>query len=235
MQLTLVGKRAVESISKQSDNVSATFTDVQDATMLQTAGEIIDGLSNSFVNGEIDEVYCLYNEFKSAIAAHPVIRQLLPVEPAQPQEGEFPEEYIYEPSAEALLEGLVPHYVDRDHPVVAAAAARGITIVDPFLPPREFIAAVAAAELVASSSLHGMIVADALGIPNAWVELSDGVLGRGYKFRDHLALFGMHEPEPLQLTDVDQLVGPELAAVRERYERPGLDAIRERLVSSFPL
>jgi hypothetical protein len=84
---------------------------------------------------------------------------------------------------------------------------------------------------VLSSSLHGLIAADALGVPNAWIGLSDALRGGDFKFRDYYGVFGI-EPCMLGLSR-DLLVdpGPAVAA----WSRPGIDDIRRRLLARFPV
>ena len=46
-------------------------------------------------------------------------------------------------------------------------------------------------EYIVSSSLHGLIIADALGIPNAWLKLTDKVIGGAFKFNDYYSALGV--------------------------------------------
>lgn len=63
---------------------------------------------------------------------------------------------------------------------------------------------------IISSSLHGCVLADSLGIPNGWVELSANVAGNGFKFYDYYASLGVKETVyPLsvnKLTTLDSLI-----------------------------
>lgn len=52
---------------------------------------------------------------------------------------------------------------------------------------------------IASSSLHGLIVADALGIPNTWIKLGDNLDGGAFKFIDHMRSVGRYDVNPLLL------------------------------------
>jgi hypothetical protein len=75
--------------------------------------------------------------------------------------------------------GLVPHYVDRHHPVVRAwAQIEGVQLLDVHWPVERFFKEMARCEWIVSSSLHGLVFADALGLPNVWAEFS-GQLGGG--------------------------------------------------------
>jgi pyruvyltransferase len=83
--------------------------------------------------------------------------------------------------------GIVPHYVDKESPYLQAVTQLGadqLLMIDVERPPAAVIADIARCETILSSSLHGIVVADALGISNRWL-YSDRVLGRGFKFRDY--------------------------------------------------
>jgi len=82
--------------------------------------------------------------------------------------------------------GLVPHYVDRDRPVVRyMAGLPGVKLIDVRQQPEPFIDAIAECEAIVSSSLHGLILADSYRIPNRWVRFSDDLIGGEFKFRDY--------------------------------------------------
>ncbi len=51
---------------------------------------------------------------------------------------------------------------------------------------------------IVSSSLHGLIVADALGIPNAWIRISDNLYGGSFKFIDYMRSVGRWDVEPIR-------------------------------------
>ncbi len=84
--------------------------------------------------------------------------------------------------------GLIPHFVDKHHPYVQSFYKRyykDITIIDVQQNPMTVIQQIDQCDSILSSSLHGIVVADALGIPNAWMKLSDNVVGNGFKFFDY--------------------------------------------------
>lgn len=85
--------------------------------------------------------------------------------------------------------GIIPHYVDMARFAYAddRASEVGVTIIDPLLPVKDFCERVSECWKIVSSSLHGLIVADAYGIPNTWAKFGDGIGGDGMKFWDYLA------------------------------------------------
>jgi F-type H+-transporting ATPase subunit gamma len=78
-----------------------------------TADEIARELAKRFLDGEVDAVYLMYNEFVSAISQVPTTAQLLPFEAKakETKSGESQVDYKYEPNPQAVLEKLVPQAV----------------------------------------------------------------------------------------------------------------------------
>jgi F-type H+-transporting ATPase subunit gamma len=79
----------------------------------EAAQEISADLIERYIDKELDQIHLVFNEFKSAIQARPVVLQLLPIEPEQLASGAVADEYIYEPSAKELFAELLPHYVEN--------------------------------------------------------------------------------------------------------------------------
>lgn len=132
--------------------------------------------------------------------------------------------------------GVVPHYVDLAHPLVSKLQDLHdeIIVISPLLPPEEFVENIASCRTVISSSLHGLVVADSVGVPNIWVKFSEQVLGKGYKYRDYLANFGIVNPTPQYLTDIGDIDSTLTRYILSHYRRPGIEQMKEDLVAAFP-
>jgi F-type H+-transporting ATPase subunit gamma len=65
-----------------------------------------------FLDGEVDAIYLVYNEFKSAMSQRLATERLLPVPPVADSDGLNSGDFLFEPSRTALLEHLAPLYVD---------------------------------------------------------------------------------------------------------------------------
>lgn len=99
--------------------------------------------------------------------------------------------YLYQPRpGPRHAIGLVPHYVDEEVPFCQEVRDRGGLIISPRLPLETYLDHMASCDCILSSSLHGVVFAHAYGIPAIWVTLSDGVIGKGFKFRDYASYFG---------------------------------------------
>ena len=81
--------------------------------------------------------------------------------------------------------GIVPHYVNQADPFFVDLREQGAHFIDvTTLCVRDFLEEMSTCEFIVSSSLHGLIFAEALGIGNLWVETGNAVHGDGFKFRD---------------------------------------------------
>jgi F-type H+-transporting ATPase subunit gamma len=77
------------------------------------AADVGKNIVERFTAGETDEVYLLYNEFKSVIAQKVTLEKLLPVEPpAESDPFMASVDYLYEPSAEAILGSILPKHIE---------------------------------------------------------------------------------------------------------------------------
>ncbi|WP_144225776.1 polysaccharide pyruvyl transferase family protein [Shewanella algae] len=74
--------------------------------------------------------------------------------------------------------GIVPHYVDKECDWIKKVDRTDVKTLDIHTSdPLDFIRQMLECEKIASSSLHGLIIADAYKIPNAWIEFSNKVTG----------------------------------------------------------
>ena len=120
----------------------------------------------------------------------------------------FPQ--IYNPTIDKKYKiGLIPHCVDffslDGLKAINHMEDMGIKIINVTAGINEFIDQLKECELIISSSLHGLIAADAYGIPNYRVKLSSLIHGGDFKYKDHYASVKREHYEPLQLTDTTTL------------------------------
>jgi len=96
--------------------------------------------------------------------------------------------------------GVIPHYVDQDSALLDRLRKESDALfINVYDPVTKVIDEINNCEKVISSSLHGIIVADAYGIPSRWMKLSDKVLGNGFKFRDYFSSVGRKDDKPITL------------------------------------
>ena len=111
ISVSAVGKKSYQYFERRDWEIKHHWVDFFRNVQFTHAEEIATAAIELFLSGEVDHVYVAYNEFKSAIQAKPIVQPLLPIQPIEPATGDSAEDYIYEPSADALLKALLPHYV----------------------------------------------------------------------------------------------------------------------------
>tara|TARA_Y100000588_G_scaffold218856_1_gene232800 strand:+ start:4537 stop:5433 length:897 start_codon:yes stop_codon:yes gene_type:complete len=109
-----VGKKGRDFFRRAGFQMLAEFTELGDfpssSDVLPIAKIVIDDYSQ----GNLDQVYIGFQTFVNPAVQHPTIRQILPVQPPEDSDDEqvAAVDFIFEPSAEALLDTLLPRYVE---------------------------------------------------------------------------------------------------------------------------
>lgn len=103
-------------------------------------------------------------------------------------------------AAEPGTVGVVAHF--SDFPRLSATFPRRhdeLRLIDVQSGVERVADAIASCEVVASSSLHGLVVSHAYGIPGSWVRFGDGARDDDVKFEDYFLSVGMTPPRPVRV------------------------------------
>ena len=109
-EIATVGRKARDFFKKRNLGTVRDHAGVFEKLSFRSAQEIAEGITKEFIESDLDAVFLLYNEFKSAIAQQVVVQPLLPIVAEELPPGQDVD-YIYEPSREEVLERLVPRYL----------------------------------------------------------------------------------------------------------------------------
>ena len=112
LAMITIGKRATEFFGKRFDNVVASYDDLLDHCTFDAVAQLADGIMEDFCNKKYDHVELIYNQFKNSLVQILSTEQFLPVLPkaAEADKGgkTVANDYIYEPSKEAILCEMIP-------------------------------------------------------------------------------------------------------------------------------
>jgi len=109
VKLVTVGRKGRDFFRRGKIEFLAEFTGLGDEPSYNQAKEIAQEVIRLYEQGEADEVYLLYTEFVTAMTQRPAQIQLLPIEQPAGTQGK---QYIFEPTAEEILNSLLPKYVE---------------------------------------------------------------------------------------------------------------------------
>jgi F-type H+-transporting ATPase subunit gamma len=111
LSMMTVGRKGFEFLRSRNTiykNYSNVLAGLNYQTAALMAREIVDG----YLAEEYNDVFILFNAFKSVMSQDITLEQLLPVAPPASAEGDTAPEYIYEPSLGALLDELLPKHIE---------------------------------------------------------------------------------------------------------------------------
>lgn len=112
VDLALIGNKAIAFFRSVGGNIRATINDVGETPALSSLIGGIKVMLDAFAEGEIDRLYIISNDFVNTMTQRPTIRQLLPLDPEKNEEFGHRWDYIYEPDAQQLIEGLVTRFIE---------------------------------------------------------------------------------------------------------------------------
>ncbi|MGH1472067.1 MAG: F0F1 ATP synthase subunit gamma [Cellvibrionaceae bacterium] len=107
-----IGNKAVDFFKSYGGNVVAALKDVGDEPSASDLIGSVKVMLDSFSKGKIDKVYLVSNEFVNTMTQQPNVDQLLPLLADEDEKMQHSWDYIYEPDAEELLEGLLTRYIE---------------------------------------------------------------------------------------------------------------------------
>ncbi|MGH2671693.1 MAG: F0F1 ATP synthase subunit gamma [Actinomycetota bacterium] len=113
--LFVAGKKGQSFFRFRQVPIARGWEGVSEIPTYETAAEIGKTLTDAFLAGEIDQMHAAYTDFRSAFTLRPVDRRFVPIAPEDVSgtgDGEPKPEYIFEPEPAALLDALLPRYIN---------------------------------------------------------------------------------------------------------------------------
>jgi F-type H+-transporting ATPase subunit gamma len=112
ISLGLVGKKSREFLGRRGLPVRFEYVNLPKAITFAEAEAVAAPAVADFVEGKVDSVYLVYNEFKSVMQQKVVVEQLLPLAPPPAADTlAATTEYLFEPSADRILDVLLQRLV----------------------------------------------------------------------------------------------------------------------------
>ncbi len=123
--LNILGKRARDFFRRRSYTVRHEATGVLQKPSFADAAAIAKDLIDEFVKGEMDQVWLVYNEFKSVVQQRIILEPLLPIQRLEHPDDISRLDYIYDEPPETIFANLLPRHVEAQifRALLEAAAA----------------------------------------------------------------------------------------------------------------
>ena len=115
--LIVIGRKGVGTLRFQGHKLLATYADITDRSAFLDAQAIAHRVADLYVTEKVDRVHLVFNRFKSAMEQFVTDQVILPIQeelvPEYTPEGAAAHmDFLYEPSAEEILEDLIPTYLE---------------------------------------------------------------------------------------------------------------------------
>ena len=112
VDLALVGNKAAQFFRAVGGNVVASTGDVGETPEVSALVGGVRVMLDAFSEARIDRLDIIANEFVNTMTQRPAIKQLLPLPPLEAEEFSHRWDYLYEPDARELIEGLAERYIE---------------------------------------------------------------------------------------------------------------------------
>ncbi len=103
-----IGRKGYDFLRHRGISIAAHYIDFLNHMQFADAQRIAQQLQSWYIQKKYDQIYIIYNEFKSAVQQKIVVEQYLPIQPALPGEVKLPVGFIFEPNPERILAELCP-------------------------------------------------------------------------------------------------------------------------------
>ena len=110
LAMITIGKRCSEYFGKRFDNIVGSYDSLLDNNTFDDIANLADSIMEQFCDKRYDRVEIVYNQFKNSLVQILTTEQFLPVvpKPAGGPDKVSNNDYIYEPSKEAILREMIP-------------------------------------------------------------------------------------------------------------------------------
>jgi F-type H+-transporting ATPase subunit gamma len=112
LSVEVVGRRGRDYFRRREHKIRTEHVGIFQALRFPVAQGIAKDLIRLYTADEVDEIYLLYNEFKSVIQQKITVERLLPIPRREIGEKEPAFDYIYEPGPAEIYERILPRHVE---------------------------------------------------------------------------------------------------------------------------
>jgi F-type H+-transporting ATPase subunit gamma len=112
LELELIGRKGRDFFKRRRYKVHTERVGIFQALRFPAAQAIARRLMERYVAVEVDEIYLVYNEFKTVVQQKVVVERLLPITPLAFDPKEPAQDYLYEPAPARIFGEILPKHVE---------------------------------------------------------------------------------------------------------------------------
>ncbi|MEX0942899.1 MAG: F0F1 ATP synthase subunit gamma [Pseudomonadales bacterium] len=112
VELCLIGNKGAQFFKSYGGNVVAASSHQSEEPAMSDLIGSIKVMLDAFEEGRVDKVYLANNVFVNTMTQQPTITQMVPLDPEEDEGMAHRWDYIYEPDARDLIEGLITRFIE---------------------------------------------------------------------------------------------------------------------------
>lgn len=112
IDLCLIGAKGAAFFGNYGGNIVAAVRDIGEAPSVADLIGNVKVMLDAYSEGKIDRLFLVSNEFINTMTQTPVVSQLLPLQPEETEQLHYSWDYLYEPDAQQILDGLLIRYIE---------------------------------------------------------------------------------------------------------------------------
>lgn len=112
IDICAIGSKAQAFFRSYGGNVVAAVRDLGDEASAADLLGSVKVMLEAYDNGQIDHLFILHNKFVNTMTQQPELQQLLPLQAEENEKLAHNWDYLYEPDAQTLLDGLLARYIE---------------------------------------------------------------------------------------------------------------------------
>ena len=106
------GSKSLSFFKRIGAKVLAETSHLGDSPEMSRIIGSVQVMLKAYIDGDIDIIYLVGNEFESTMSQNPSVKQLVPVKPAKDKELQHHWDYIYEPGSKEVLDNVLDRYIE---------------------------------------------------------------------------------------------------------------------------
>ncbi|MDB4042223.1 F0F1 ATP synthase subunit gamma [Methylophilaceae bacterium] len=112
VQISAIGNKAISFMGRVGADIRSQVSGMGDTPHMEDLLGAIKVMLDSFVSGEIDQLYICYTKFINTMKQEPNMEQLLPLSGDKTETPDSAWDYIYEPDATLVIDALLSRYIE---------------------------------------------------------------------------------------------------------------------------
>jgi F-type H+-transporting ATPase subunit gamma len=109
---TVIGKKGYDYFKNRTTPIFRNYTGISGSIEYSLGETIAQDMVTSFIDESVDEIYLLFNKFITPMTQEIVFDRLLPISRSKAREDITPVEYLFEPSQDLIIEGIIHRHLN---------------------------------------------------------------------------------------------------------------------------